>query len=102
MEKRPCSYQGKCKTLTEVDTSFDIPGMGAIATKWCDYHESLYRAESKILEGMIAQYNKKMIKNKFGRIIKFSHHSDVSNYLYQHDKKALKKINQKAEKMICR
>ena len=45
MVKRPCSYKGKCKTLTEVDSSKDCSMLGATAVKWCDYHSKLYRIQ---------------------------------------------------------
>ncbi len=35
-----------------------------------------------------------------GKIIKFTHHSDLSNYLFKYDKKTLKEITRKAEKNI--
>ena len=100
MVKRPCSYQGKCKTLTEVDSSKDCSMLGATAVKWCDYHSKLYRIESELLTKLLDKYNNQQIKNKFGRIIKFSHHSDLSNYLFSNDKQALKQIEKQAMELI--
>ena len=94
-----CSYQGKCKTLTDVDPSYDVKGLG-IAVKWCDYHSKLYRKQSEIIQSMVEEYNKKQIKNRFGKVIRFSHHSDVSNYLFLHDKSKLKEIEKQAMVLI--
>ena len=92
MEKRPCGFRGKCTTLTEVDERGDIPSLGMYQTKWCDKHMKQYHKEQKILDKLVPKYNKMDLKNKFGRPIKFSHGTDVSNYLYRNNKKELRKI----------
>jgi hypothetical protein len=97
MEKRYCGYGGKCKTLTEVDPSLDNEILGAYVIKWCDYHEKMYHKQSEAMTKLLPLYNKKKLKNKFGRLIKFSHHSDLSNYLYENDKKTLRKITKEVE-----
>lgn len=94
-----CGYKG-CKTLTEVDPFNDIPQMGAYAVRWCDYHSKLYHKECDLLDEQLDKYNKMKIKNKFGRVIKFSHHSDLSNYLFKNDKVTLNKIVKNAELLI--
>ena len=95
--KRPCGFRGKCQTLTVVDTDYDIESLGMLQTKWCDEHEAQYKREAAILTKLVPAYNKKKIKNKFGKIIKFSHHSDVSNYLFRTNKRELNKILKRAE-----
>lgn len=97
--KRPCGFKNKCTTLTIVDSSHDLPSMGMFMGKWCDKHMKQYKREQKILDKLVPKYNKMKIQDKFGRIIKFSHGTDVSNYLFRNGKKCeLNKILKKAEK----
>jgi len=95
--KRPCSFRGKCTTLTEVDASMDMESHGMFQTKWCDKHMKQYMKEQKILDKLVPKYNKMKLQNKFGRIIKFSHGTDVSNYLFRTNKRKLNKILKEAE-----
>lgn len=83
-----CGYHG-CKTLTNVDTFYDMPSMGAYAIKWCDEHKKQYSEDQKILTKLVPKYNDMKLLDKFGRTIKFNHGTDVSNYLYEHNKKEL-------------
>ena len=91
MVKRQCGYDG-CKTLTEVDSSLDFPMLGGVAVKWCDYHSKLYNKRCDVFESLCNEWTGKQLKNKFGRIIKFTHHSDLSNYLYQYNRKEYNRI----------
>lgn len=97
--KRPCSFRGKCTTLTVVDNAMDLESLGMVQTKWCDTHMKQYKREQKILDKLVPKYNKMKIMNKFDRIIKFTHGTDVSNYLWQNGKKReLAKILKRAVK----
>jgi hypothetical protein len=96
MIKRPCSFRGKCLTLTEVDESLDLPQLGAYQTKWCDKHMKQYDKEQKILAKLVPKYNKMNIKDRFDRVIKFKCGTDVSNYLFRNNKRELNKILKKA------
>lgn len=97
MEKRPCSFRGKCTTLTEVDETMDLPSLGMYQTKWCDKHMKQYHREQKILDKLVPKYNKMGLKDKFDRPIKFKYGTDVSNYLFRNGKKReLNKILKKA------
>ena len=83
-----CGYNG-CKTLTQVDAFYDMPSMNAYAVKWCDKHMKQYHKNLKVLDGYVQKYNDMKLLDKFGRVIKFNHSTDVSNYLYIHNKKEL-------------
>jgi len=95
MEKRKCSWRN-CKTVIDVNTSFEKSAfakrMGVEVSGWCKIHTNLYNKQCDAFEKLVDQYNKKQIIDKFGRIIKFTHHSDVSNYLYLNDMKEYKRI----------
>ncbi len=90
--KRPCSFRGKCTTLTEVDADMDMVSLGMYQTKWCDKHMKQYHREQKILDKLVPKYNKMKLVGKNGRIIKFSYGTDVSNYLFRNNKRELNKI----------
>lgn len=97
--ERPCGFKGKCTTLTVVENPTDLQSLGMYQTKWCDKHMKQYKREQKILDKLVPKYNKMKLKNKFGRLITFSHGTDVSNYLFRNGKKReLNKILKKAEK----
>jgi len=95
MEKRICSWKG-CKKEIKLDVSFESTGMakqmGIVVSGWCPLHTKLYHKQCDVFETLVDQYSKKQLKNKFGRIIRFIHHSDVSNYLYQYDRKEYNRI----------
>ncbi len=93
--KRACSFRGKCTTLTVVDNAMDLESLGMYQTKWCDKHMKQYKQEQKILNKLVTKYNKMKLEDKFGRIIKFNHGTDVSNYLFKNNKKKLNKILKK-------
>lgn len=96
--KRPCSFRGKCATLTEVDSPMDLEVLGMFQTKWCDKHVEQYRREQKVLAKLVPEYNKKKLVGKNGRIITFDHGTDVSNYLFRYGKKReLNKILKRAQ-----
>ncbi len=85
--QRPCNFRGKCKTLTTVNSGGDLPQLGMYQTKWCDKHMKQYHNEQKVLDKLVPKYNKMNLIGKNGRIIKFSHGTDVSNYLFRYGKK---------------
>lgn len=95
MEKRICSWKG-CKTEIQLDTSFESSGLGQIINVsvigWCPLHTKLYNKQYDAFSKLLDKYNKMELKNKFGRLIKFTHSSDLSNYLYQYNRKEYNKI----------
>lgn len=95
MTKRICSWKG-CKKEINLDISFEKTGiaknMGITVSGWCPLHTKLYHKQCDMFESLVEQYNKKQLRNKFDRIIKFNHHSDVSNYLYQYDRKEYNRL----------
>ena len=91
MEKRMCGYNG-CKTLTQVESFYDMPSMNAYSVKWCVKHAKQYHKNLKVLDEYVPKYNDMKLLDKFGRIIKFNHSTDVSNYLHIHNKKELDRI----------
>ena len=91
MEKRMCGYHG-CKTLTNVNTFYDMPSMNAYAVKWCAKHAKQYHKNLKVLDEYVPKYNDMKLLDRFGRVIKFNHSTDVSNYLHIHNKKELDRI----------
>lgn len=86
-EKRPCGYGGKCRTLTEVDASGDMPSLGMYCTKWCDKHMKEYVASQKILDALVPEYNKMNLIGLNGRVIKFKYGHEISNYLCRYGKR---------------
>lgn len=95
MEKRTCSWNG-CKTEINLDTTFEQSGvgrmMGVVVSGWCELHSELYNKQCDAFTKLLDKWNKKQIENKFGKIRKFTHHSDLSNYLYQYNRKEYNKI----------
>lgn len=95
MTDKICSWKG-CKTKIKIDTSFENSQAGkhwgVTVSGWCKTHSEQYNKQCDVFETLVDQYNKKQLKNKFGRLIKFIHHSDVSNYLYQYDRKEYSRI----------
>ncbi len=93
---RVCSWQG-CKTKIKLDTSFESSDlgqrMGVTVGGWCDKHTKLFNKRCDVATKLLPKWNKKKLKNKFGKVIKFTYHSDLTNYLYQNDKKSLNEIN---------
>ena len=95
IKNRKCSWKG-CSTIVEVNTSYEktdfAKRMGIRVSKWCTVHTKLYNKHCEVFDKLVDKYNKKQIKDRFGRIIKFYHHSDVSNYLYLNDMQEYKRI----------
>ena len=95
MEKRKCGWKG-CKETIEIDTSFEKDNvgrsMGITVIGWCNYHSRLYNKQCDMFEKLLPEYNKKQIKNKFGRVRRFTHHSEVSNYLFQYNRKEFDRL----------
>jgi len=58
--KQNCSWIG-CKRIVEIDANFDIPALGALAGKFCDFHDQVYAKMINQIENEIL--NSKEIKN---------------------------------------
>ncbi len=99
MKKSVCSWKN-CNTEINIDNSFEQSDvgmkLGVVVSGWCKSHSQLYNAQCDLFESLIPEWNKKQVKNKIGKTVKFTHHSDLSNYLYQYDKKEYNKITKKA------
>jgi|APSaa5957512535_1039671.scaffolds.fasta_scaffold01088_8 hypothetical protein len=102
MIKRPCGYGGKCTTLTDVDESNDVPGLGATCIVWCELHQKHYKERSRLLTKLLPKYNKMKLKDKFDMVIKFTHHSDLSNYLFRYKKVESNRITKQAYRNITK
>ena len=81
MTKRQCPYS-RCKVLTDVDTDGDVEEFGAIMTKWCSFHEQVYRRSHTLFRLAGKKHNKDSV--------------DMSNYLWRNDKKTWKAIEKRA------
>ncbi len=90
-----CAWRN-CKTKIKLDNSFEESqtgkAFGIVVSGWCQKHSELYNKQCDKFTSLLSKWNKKKIKDRFDRIRKFTHHSDLSNYLYQWNKKEYKKI----------
>ena len=77
--KQPCHWNG-CKIIVQVDTSFDIPALGARVAKFCDFHDKVYHVRMEII--------KKIDPSK--------HYSTISNDLYKNNRKEHTRITNEA------
>jgi len=91
MEEKTCNWKN-CKTKIQLDTSFESKHSMITVVGWCKKHHDQYGREQKHLMKYVSKFNGMKIKNKFGKIIRFYHGSDVSNYLFKNDKKELARI----------
>ena len=99
MKQTKCISE-KCNTMITIDDSFEkLSGckeLGFYVAGRCNKHGKIYKMQCNIFTKLIPKYNKMKIVNKNGRIRKFYHHSDLSNYLWQYDKKEYRKIQKSA------
>jgi len=96
---RLCPYN-PCNVKVEIVNPHDIEGLGAIETKFCDFHQAVYNRRQVIVKKLITKYNEKKIEDKFGRIRKFSHYSELANYLYSHRRSTFNKIEMQAVNFV--
>ena len=88
MTLEECAWK-KCKTMIEVDHSFDIPALGAVHVGWCDFHQKVYSTRCKLFQKLVKKY-------------KVQRHHEVSNYLWTHDKKKHREITKEAIRLVKR
>lgn len=95
MTDRLCMWKN-CKTMVKVNTSLEQSDVGKrwgiVVGKWCKKHSKLYHKQCVVFTKLLDKWNKKNLINKFGRPIKFTHHSELSNYLFQYERKEYIKI----------
>ena len=83
MTKKKCFWKG-CNTKVDVDTTLENKGHLFIIEGYCNFHDKVYAKQQEIFGSMRDEYTKKQLKDKFGRTIKFTHHSEVGNYIFLH------------------
>lgn len=86
----------RCKNEIELDDSFENSqsgkSLGISIVGYCPKHWEEIHHHYDIMTKLIPKYNKKKLKNKFGKVKQFYHHSDLSNYLYQYDRKEYNRL----------
>jgi len=83
LRKQLCSWKG-CKTIIDVDSSLDIPALGAMAGGFCDFHSKVYQRTHEIFKELWPEFS----------------YGSICNYIYRDDKKLHNAIRKMAEQDV--